>query len=106
MNEEISDQEVIAEKHKTETDELDDAEKAATIGGLGGAAIGAIAGAAAGPVGALVGALAGGLAGAGVSGAAIEVIEHTEHSHAEAQEGSEPETNSAEDNEPFPGPVV
>ncbi len=78
------------------TETLNDTEKGAALGGLGGAAIGAIAGAAAGPVGALVGALAGGLAGAGASGAVVNVLEHIEHSDDTQTHAKQPELEADE----------
>jgi hypothetical protein len=52
-----------------------DAEKGATLGGIGGAVVGAMAGAMAGPIGAVAGAIIGGISGGVASGAAVGAID-------------------------------
>jgi len=66
-------------QHGIDDDPNNDAEKGATLGGVGGAVTGAVAGAMAGPVGAVVGAVVGGLAGAGLSGAAVGVVDRIDN---------------------------
>ncbi len=60
-----------------------DANKGATLGGLGGAAVGAAAGSLIGPVGTVIGAVAGGLMGAGASGAAVAAVEQVEYGNSD-----------------------
>jgi len=66
-------------QHGIDDDPTNDAEKGATLGGIGGAVTGAVAGAMAGPVGAVVGAVVGGIAGAGLSGAAVGVVDRIDN---------------------------
>jgi hypothetical protein len=56
-----------------------DAEKGATLGGIGGAVTGAVAGAMAGPIGAVAGAIIGGVAGAVASGAAVGAVDRIDN---------------------------
>lgn len=62
-------------QHGLDDNPHNDAEKAAALGGLGGAAVGAAAGSVVGPVGTIVGAIAGGLLGAGASGLAVGTVD-------------------------------
>jgi hypothetical protein len=62
-------------QHGIDDNPAGDAEKGATLGGIGGAVTGAVAGAAAGPIGAVAGAVIGGVAGAVASGAAVAAID-------------------------------
>lgn len=62
-------------QHGIDDDPTGDAEKGATLGGVGGAVTGALAGAAAGPVGAVAGAIIGGVSGAVASGAAVAAVD-------------------------------
>ncbi|MBV9469415.1 MAG: hypothetical protein JO316_19420 [Abitibacteriaceae bacterium] len=62
-------------QHGIDDNPNNDAEKGATLGGLGGAVVGAAAGSAVGPVGTAVGAVVGGLTGAGASGAAVSAVD-------------------------------
>lgn len=62
-------------QHGIDDNPTGDAEKGATLGGVGGAAVGAAAGAPAGPAGMAVGAVVGGLAGAAGSGAAVAAVD-------------------------------
>ena len=55
-----------------------DAEKGATLGGIGGALTGAVAGSAVGPVGTVIGAVIGGVAGAVGSGAAVAAVDRVD----------------------------
>lgn len=66
-------------QHGIDDDPNNDAEKGATIGGIGGAAIGAIAGSILGPGGAIIGGLVGGAAGAVASGAAVAAIDEADN---------------------------
>ncbi len=66
-------------QHGIDDNPTGDAEKGATLGGVGGAATGAVAGAAAGPVGAVVGAVVGGVAGALGSGAAVAAVDRVDN---------------------------
>ena len=66
-------------QHGIDDDPTNDAEKGATLGGIGGAVTGAVAGSMAGPVGAVVGAVVGGIAGAGLSGAAVGVVDRIDN---------------------------
>lgn len=66
-------------QHGIDDDPNNDAEKGATLGGIGGAVTGAVAGAMAGPVGAVIGAVVGGVAGAGLSGAAVGVVDRVDN---------------------------
>lgn len=66
-------------QHGIDGNPVDDAEKGATLGGLGGAVVGAAAGSAVGPVGTVVGAVVGGLAGAGASGAAVSAVDRMDN---------------------------
>lgn len=66
-------------QHGIDDNPNNDAEKGATLGGLGGAAVGAAAGSAVGPVGTVVGAVVGGLAGAGASGAAVAAVDQVDN---------------------------
>jgi hypothetical protein len=66
-------------QHGIDDEPSGDAEKGATLGGVGGAVTGAIAGSAAGPVGALAGAVIGGVAGAVLSGAAVGAIDRVDN---------------------------
>ena len=56
-----------------------DAEKGATLGGIGGALTGLAAGSLAGPIGAVAGAVIGGVAGAVASGAAVAAIDRVDN---------------------------
>lgn len=62
-------------QHGIDDNPNNDAEKGATLGGLGGAVVGAAAGSAVGPVGTAIGAVVGGLTGAGASGAAVGAVD-------------------------------
>jgi hypothetical protein len=62
-------------QHGIDDNPDNDAEKGATLGGIGGAAVGLAAGAAMGPVGAVAGAIIGGAAGALMSGAAVAAVD-------------------------------
>jgi len=66
-------------QHGIDDNPHNDAEKGATLGGIGGAAVGAVAGSAVGPIGAIVGAVVGGLAGAGASGAAVAAVDQADN---------------------------
>jgi hypothetical protein len=66
-------------QHGIDDDPTGDAEKGATLGGIGGAVTGAVAGAMAGPVGAVVGAVVGGVAGAVGSGAAVGLVDRVDN---------------------------
>jgi len=66
-------------QHGIDDNPSGDAEKGATLGGIGGAVTGAIAGAAAGPVGAVIGAVIGGVAGAVGSGAAVAAVDRMDN---------------------------
>jgi hypothetical protein len=66
-------------QHGIDDNPSGDAEKGATLGGLGGAAVGLAAGAAAGPVGAIIGAVIGGVAGAAASGAAVAAVDRVDN---------------------------
>ncbi len=56
-----------------------DAQKGATLGGIGGVVTGAVAGAAAGPAGAVIGAIIGGVAGSVASGAAVAAVDRVDN---------------------------
>jgi hypothetical protein len=75
-NDELNDDHV---QHGIDDSPTGDAEKGATLGGIGGAVTGAIAGAAAGPLGAIAGAVIGGVAGAVASGAAVGAIDRVDN---------------------------
>jgi outer membrane lipoprotein SlyB len=66
-------------QHGIDDNPVNDAEKGAKLGGLGGAAVGAVAGSAAGPLGTVVGAVVGGVAGAGASGAAVGAVDKVDN---------------------------
>jgi len=66
-------------QHGIDDSPTGDAEKGATLGGIGGAAVGLAAGAVAGPVGAIVGAIIGGVAGAAASGAAVAAVDRVDN---------------------------
>jgi phage tail tape-measure protein len=66
-------------QHGIDDNPTGDAEKGATLGGIGGAVTGAVAGSAAGPVGAVVGAVVGGVAGAVGSGAAVAAVDRLDN---------------------------
>jgi len=66
-------------QHGIDDSRTGDAEKGATLGGIGGAVTGAIAGAAAGPIGAVAGAIIGGVAGAVASGAAVAAVDRVDN---------------------------
>jgi len=66
-----------------------DAEKAALLGGVGGAAIGALAGAALGPLGAVAGAVMGGIAGGAASGAAVAAVDDVDNDNTVSGVGDE-----------------
>ena len=63
-------------------DDHDDANKGATIGGIGGAVTGAVVGSMAGPIGTIAGAVIGGIVCAATSKAAVGAIDRIEHDHA------------------------
>jgi len=63
-------------------DDHDDANKGATIGGIGGAVTGAVVGSMAGPIGTIAGAVIGGIVCAATSRAAVGAIDRIEHDHA------------------------
>jgi len=63
-------------------DDHDDANKGATIGGIGGAVTGAVVGSIAGPIGTLAGAVIGGILCATTSKAVVGAIDKMEHNHA------------------------
>ena len=75
-------------QHGIDDNPNNDAEKGATIGGIGGAAIGAIAGSVLGPGGALIGGLIGGAAGAVASGAAVAAIDGADNDNNVSGMGS------------------
>jgi hypothetical protein len=62
-------------RHGLDDNPSGDAEKGATLGGVGGLVTGAVAGAAAGPGGAIIGAIVGGVAGAVASGMAVAAVD-------------------------------
>ncbi len=62
-------------QHGIDDSPTGDAEKGATLGGVGGAVTGAVAGSMVGPVGTVVGAVVGGVAGALGSGAAVAAVD-------------------------------
>ncbi len=62
-------------QHGIDDNPSGDAEKGATLGGVGGAVTGAAAGSLAGPVGTVIGAVVGGVAGALGSGAAVAAVD-------------------------------
>ena len=62
-------------QHGIDDNPTGDAEKGATLGGVGGAVTGAAAGSLAGPVGTVIGAVVGGVAGALGSGAAVAAVD-------------------------------
>lgn len=66
-------------QHGVDDSPTGDAEKGATLGGVGGAVTGAVAGAAAGPVGMVAGAIIGGVAGAVASGAAVAAVDRVDN---------------------------
>lgn len=66
-------------QHGIDDSPTGDAEKGATLGGIGGAVTGAVAGAAAGPLGAVAGAVIGGVAGAAASGAAVAAVDRVDN---------------------------
>lgn len=66
-------------QHGIDDNPTGDAEKGATLGGIGGAVTGAVAGSAAGPVGTVLGAVIGGVAGAGASGAAVAAVDRVDN---------------------------
>jgi len=66
-----------------------DAEKGATLGGIGGVVTGAVAGAAAGPVGMVAGAVIGGVAGAVASGAAVAAIDRVDNDNTVSGVGTD-----------------
>ncbi len=66
-------------QHGVDDNPSGDAEKGATLGGIGGAVTGLAAGAAAGPVGAVIGAVIGGVAGAVASGAAVAAVDRVDN---------------------------
>jgi hypothetical protein len=75
-------------QHGIDDNPTGDAEKGATLGGVGGAVTGAVAGAMAGPVGAVAGAIIGGLAGAVASGAAVGAIDRHDNDNTVSGLGS------------------
>jgi len=66
-------------QHGVDDSPSGDAEKGATLGGIGGAITGLAAGAAAGPIGAVAGAIIGGVAGAIASGAAVAAVDRVDN---------------------------
>jgi hypothetical protein len=66
-------------QHGLDDNPTGDAEKGATLGGIGGAVAGLAAGALAGPVGAVAGAIIGGIAGAVASGAAVAAVDRVDN---------------------------
>jgi hypothetical protein len=66
-------------RHGIDNHPTGDAEKGATLGGIGGAVTGAIAGSAAGPGGAVIGAVIGGVAGAAASGLAVAAVDRVDN---------------------------
>jgi len=76
VNEELTANDI---QHGIDDNPSGDAEKGATLGGVGGAVTGAVAGAMAGPLGALAGAVIGGVAGALASGAAVGAIDRVDN---------------------------
>lgn len=60
-------------------DETGDPEKAAALGGVGGAVVGAAAGSLLGPAGAVIGAIGGALAAAGASGLAVDAVDQVDN---------------------------
>lgn len=77
-------------QHGLDDNPTGDAEKGATLGGVGGAVTGAIAGAAAGPVGAVVGAVVGGVAGAVGSGLAVAAVDRVDNDNTVTGVGNTP----------------
>ena len=75
-------------QHGIDDSPTGDAEKGATLGGVGGAVTGAIAGAMAGPVGAVAGAIIGGVAGAVASGAAVAAVDRHDNDNTISGVGS------------------
>lgn len=66
-------------QHGIDDNPVGDAEKGATLGGVGGAVTGAVAGSVAGPVGTVLGAVIGGVAGAVGSGAAVAAVDRVDN---------------------------
>jgi len=66
-------------QHGVDDSPSGDAEKGATLGGIGGALTGLAAGAMAGPIGAVAGAVIGGVAGAVASGAAVAAVDRVDN---------------------------
>jgi hypothetical protein len=66
-------------QHGIDDNPNNDAEKGATLGGLGGVAVGAAAGSMAGPVGTAVGAVVGAAVGAVASGAAVGAVDSVDN---------------------------
>ncbi len=75
-------------QHGIDDNPDNDAEKGATLGGVGGAAVGLAAGAAAGPIGAIAGAIIGGAAGALMSGAAVAAVDAVDNDNKVSGVGS------------------
>jgi len=85
-------------QHGIDDNPTGDAEKGATLGGIGGAAVGLAAGAVAGPIGAIVGAVIGGVAGAAASGAAVAAVDRVDNDNTISGLGSNTTTDVAYDN--------
>ncbi|MDX1935090.1 MAG: hypothetical protein SFU56_21035, partial [Capsulimonadales bacterium] len=91
-------------QHGIDDNPDNDAQKGATLGGVGGAAVGLAAGAAAGPIGAVAGAIIGGAAGALMSGAAVAAVDAVDNDNkvsgigggAHIDESETPYANSAD----------
>ena len=75
-------------QHGIDDSTTGDAEKGATLGGIGGAITGLAAGAAAGPLGAVAGAIIGGVAGAVASGAAVAAVDRVDNDNTVSGVGS------------------
>jgi len=85
-------------QHGIDDNPTGDAEKGATLGGIGGAAVGLAAGAVAGPVGAIVGAVIGGVAGAAASGAAVAAVDRVDNDNTISGVGGGATTDVSYDN--------
>jgi hypothetical protein len=76
-------------RHGLDDNPSGDAEKGATLGGVGGLVTGAVAGSAAGPGGAIIGAIVGGIAGAVASGVAVAAVDKHDNDNTVTGIGSD-----------------
>lgn len=85
-------------QHGIDDNPSGDAEKGATLGGIGGAVVGGIAGSAAGPVGTIIGVIVGAAGGAVGSGLGVAAVDRIDNDNTVTGIGDNPDWERHDDN--------